>query len=277
MTDEGSSQHCKWLKYSADHHAGQMALHCTCLAGSALFARSTAPLNVSGFLPPCRSDHESYRAMTILKMSQIDQVRQIPLDATLVRQWVQCSDDHAQEIINAVLHEAAHLTAAIACRSCAIDLYIHPRPQHAGAGSISSADLLPEHEAFISIVGLAWECETHPDDPYGGLDDKRRFGNELKSAQEYVHVTEEEMLELARHFVSVDAKSVIYDAAKAILCYLPKNGHLGHAKLKLIRNWLKPRIPTYDTLKANAAKRSMVNVSPLTPRSAIAKLGVCPH
>lgn len=181
--------------------------------------------------------------MPKLSVNALDRIHNIPLTIELVREHYSrpMTDDEAQDRLDTVQHECAHLVAAIACKASIIslELYAPHVPRSKPAGRVQSPGILLEHEAFMSFAGHAWESKRHNGGAWRAVNDLHegiQYARELGVPQQPIYAA-------ADHFVNVTASQVIRDAAVGAVCLIPQDGMLRHGKLAHLVKWLRPRIP----------------------------------
>ena len=185
--------------------------------------------------------------MPKLSVNALDRITDIPLTIELVREHYSrpMTDDEAQDRLDTVQHECAHLVAAIACRASvtSIELYSPHAPRRKPAGHVHASGRLLEHEAFISFAGHAWEYAQHGGDAsraVNDLNDGIEFARQLDAPYEPIYDT-------ADRFVNVTASKAIRDAAVGVVCLMPQNGMLRRDKLDHLVRWLRARLKhTYN-------------------------------
>ena len=181
--------------------------------------------------------------MPKLSVNDLDRILEVPLTLELVREHYSrpMTDDEAQDRLDTVQHECAHLVAAIACKGAwigSVELYAPHAPRNKPAGRVKSDGVLLEHEAFMSFAGHAWESKQHNSDA-------RRAVNDLKDGMEYARqlgVPYQPIYDAADRFVRITASPVIRDAAVGVLCLMPQDGMLRRGKLLHLVRWLRPQI-----------------------------------
>ena len=180
--------------------------------------------------------------MPKLSVNALDRIRDIPLIIELVREHYSrpMTDDEAQDRLDTVQHECAHLVAAIACKASiiSIELYAPHAPRSKPAGRVQSPGILLEHEAFMSFAGHTWESKRHNGDA-------RRAVNDLNEGIQYARelgVPHQLIYDAAAHFVNMTAAQTIRDAAVGVVCLMPQNRMLRHGKLAHLVKWLRPQI-----------------------------------
>jgi len=189
--------------------------------------------------------------MPKLSVSALDRITDIPLTIELVREQYNrpMTDDEAQDRLDTVQHECAHLVAAIACKGAwiqSVELYAPHVPRRKPAGRVQSPGILLEHEAFMSFAGHAWEFKRHSGDA-------RRAVNDLDEGIQFARergVPHPPIYDAADHFVNVSASKAIRDAAVGVVCLMPKTGMLRDAKLAHLVRWLRPRIQVPEYLSS---------------------------
>ena len=94
----------------------------------------------------------------------------LPLTLDVVRAWKPMSDEDAAHYLRVALHESVHVVACLSVGGCVCDITIRPRRtttcEHGGT---NIAGIQPEHDAFMSYAGFAWE-ELHGDTRWGSED-----------------------------------------------------------------------------------------------------------
>lgn len=180
--------------------------------------------------------------MSKLSVNAFDRITDIPLTIELVRKHYSrpMTDDEAQDRLDTVQHECAHLVAAIACKASIvhIELYAPHVPQGKPAGRVQSPGILLEDEAFMSFAGHAWESKRHDGDA-------RRAANDLEDGIRYAHergVPYQPIYDAADRFVNMIAVQTIRDAAVGVVCLMPQHGMLRYGRLAHLVRWLRPRI-----------------------------------
>ena len=185
--------------------------------------------------------------MPKLSVNALDRIHDIPLTIELVREHYSrpMTDDEAQDRLDTVQHECAHLVAAVACKASiiSIELYAPHAPRSKPAGRVQSPGILLEHEAFMSFAGHAWEIKRHNGDA-------RRAVNDLEEGIQYARergVPYQPIYDAADRFVNVTALKAIRDAAVGVVCLMPQNGMLRRNKLDHLVRWLRARFKhTYN-------------------------------
>ena len=182
--------------------------------------------------------------MPKLSVNALDRIHDIPLTIELVREHYSrpMTDDEAQDRLDTVQHECAHLVAAIACKGAyigSVELYAPPAPRNKPAGRVKSAGVLLEHESFMSFAGHAWEFRRHNGDA-------RRAVNDLEDGVRYARergVPYQPIYDAADRFVNVTASKAIRAAAVGVVCLMPQNGMLRRDKLDHLVRWLRQKCP----------------------------------
>lgn len=154
----------------------------------------------------------------------------VPLE-TLARDGRNLSDAQVMERISIATHEAAHLLAAVWCRSSVVGVTIKPR--YGVAGRFASSERLPDETAFIALVGVAWE-EAHGDIALAAQDQR---DGESYAAEAGVPV--ELLMDEARRFVA-SCEELIRYAAAGVLALAPKSGTLEGRALAALIDWFRP-------------------------------------
>ena len=180
--------------------------------------------------------------MPKLSVNDLDRIHDIPLTIELVREHYSrpMTDDEAQDRLDTVQHECAHLVAAIACKGAyigSIQIYAPHVPRRKPAGRVESCGDLLQHEAFMSFAGHAWESKLHNGDA-------RRAANDLNEGIQYARelgVPHQPIYAAADHFVNVTASKVIRNAAVGVVCLMPQHGMLRYCKLFHLVSWLRVR------------------------------------
>lgn len=181
--------------------------------------------------------------MPKLSVNNLDRITDIPLTIELVREHYSrpMTDDEAQDRLDTVQHECAHLVAAIACKGAYIgnvQIYAPHVPRRKPAGRVESCGDLLEHEAFMSFAGYSWEFKRHDGDA-------RRADNDLEDGIRYARelgVPYQPIYDAADRFVNVAASQTIRDAAVGVVCLIPRDGMLRKGKLDHLVKWLRPQI-----------------------------------
>ena len=181
--------------------------------------------------------------MPKLSVNALDRITDIPLTIELVREHYSrpMTDDEAQDRLDTVQHECAHLVAAIACNGAyigSVQIYSPHVPRRKPAGRVESCGDLLEHEAFMSFAGHAWEAKRHNGDT-------RRAVSDLEDGIRYARergVPHQPIYAAADRFVNVDAIKTIRDAAAGVVCLMPQNGMLRHDKLAHLVKWLRLQV-----------------------------------
>ena len=180
--------------------------------------------------------------MPKLSINDLDRILDMPLNLELMREHYSrpMTDDEAQDRLDTVQHECAHLVAAITCRASvtSIELYAPHAPRRKPAGHVHASGRLLEHEAFISFAGHAWEYARH-----GG--DASRAVNDLTDGIEFARqlgALYQPIYDAADRFVNVTASKVIRDAAVGVVCLMPQNGMLRRDKLDHLVRWVRTQI-----------------------------------
>ena len=172
----------------------------------------------------------------------------LPLTLEVARTWKPMSDEDAAHYLRVALHESAHVMACLSVGGCVCDITIRPRRTTTDEyGGANIAGKLPEHDAFMSFAGYAWE-ELHGDTGWGSDDrtvgkqsDPENWERNLADARQYV----------------VKADTAIRYGAAAILQAMPVNGLLEGKKLQKLLHWLKPY--------ASSAPRRVFCLTPFLP------------
>lgn len=192
--------------------------------------------------------------MPKLSVNALDRIHDMPLNIALVREHYSrpMTDDEAQDRLDTVQHECAHLVAAIACNGAyigSVQIYAPHVPRRKPAGRVESCGDLLEHEAFMSFAGHAWEAKRHNGDT-------RRAVSDLEDGIRYARergVPHQPIYDAAHHFVNITASQVIRDAAVGVVCLIPQDGMLRHGKLAHLVKWLHPQILVSDVLTISKA------------------------
>jgi hypothetical protein len=195
------------------------------------------------------NNHQLKANMPKLSVNDLDRILDIPLTIELVREHYSrpMTDDEAQDRLDTVQHECAHLVAAIACKGASItgvELYAPHAPRRKPAGRVQSLGCLLEHEAFMSFAGHAWELKKHNGDA-------RRAANDREEGIEYARqrcVPYQPIYDAADRFVNVTAIQAIRDASVGVVCLMPQNGMLKNGKLAHLVRWLRPQIQVPEYL-----------------------------
>jgi hypothetical protein len=197
--------------------------------------------------------------MSKLSTNELDRIPGIPLTLELARGGREMPDDAAKDRMQTAKHEAAHLVAAIACKSSIIAIELEPykKSRPGTAGLANTVELLEWHTAWVYFAGAAWEkyngdIERANDDLAGGIQAAIAAGT----------VPFDLFCDVAE-FVEMDAEQVIGYAAVGILLLMPKNGILEGRKLAALVSWLKPHIPVLVPPKENLLREACV--LPLKP------------
>lgn len=182
--------------------------------------------------------------------TQVPDIIDLPLD-DLARRDSHISDADVAMRVRTALHESAHLVAAAYCRAYVYRVEINSAvcAKRAGEyGGVSALGILPGDEAFIALVGLAWE-ELHGDVADAACDrrDGRQFADEADESFE-------DLLNEARQFAR-DAEELIRCMAAAILALVPKSGALKNRTLSGLLRWVRPEDPALYRGPTNAAKK----------------------
>lgn len=182
--------------------------------------------------------------MPKLSVNNLDRIHDIPLTIELLREHYSrpMTDDEAQDRLDTVQHECAHLVAAIACKGAyigSVQIYAPHIPRRKPAGRVESCGDLLEHEAFMSFAGHALELKRHNGDA-------RRAVSDLEDGIRYARergVPHQPIYDAAERFVNVTATNVIRDAAVGVVCLMPNTGLLRGCKLAHLVKWLRRRTP----------------------------------
>lgn len=181
--------------------------------------------------------------MPKLSINDLDRILDIPLNLDLVREHYRrpMTDDEAQDRLDTVQHECAHLVAAIACNAGigSVQLYAPFASRRRPAGRVESFSHLPEREAFMSFAGHAWEFRRHNGDA-------RRAADDLDTGIYYARVRGvpyQPIYNAADRFVNVTASKAIRDAAVGVICLMPQHGMLRRDKLDHLVRWLREKCP----------------------------------
>ncbi|MHB8949836.1 MAG: hypothetical protein ACYC4S_12330 [Rhodoferax sp.] len=157
------------------------------------------------------------------------------------------TEEQTNERFMTATHEAAHLVGATAChRSAIVAVTIAKTNRRDGRqGTFESSEFWPDHEAFVSLVGYAWE-EQHGDVKFAAGDYHKGFNPR--------HVY---MLDHARAFVKTHALLIV-EVAAAILLLIPKHGRLDGKPLaglvaQLRETWVTPYVSGYVNGKLDHA------------------------
>jgi len=184
--------------------------------------------------------------MTILTVSNLDKIPTIALTPTLAQTGRDITDDHATDMMEIALHEAAHLIAAISARGCIhyVQICQTLKPKRYPAGSVGSAQDLPAEDAFVTFAGVAqeWLIVTNNPSHEGSYD--RSHADQLQGVEESreADINPLVVLRAAQKFVA-DCDSVITYAAVGLLCLMTTTGRLDGRRLRHFLNWLKPQVP----------------------------------
>ena len=155
----------------------------------------------------------------------------LPLTLDVARAWKPMSDEDAAHYLGVASHESAHVMACLSVGGCISSVIIRPRKTDTGEyGGANIAGVLPQHDAFMSFAGYAWE-ELHGD--------TRRGSEDLISGKHSDPQNWERNLADARRYV-VKADTAIRYGAAGILQAMPVNGLLEGKKLQKLMQWLKP-------------------------------------
>ena len=206
--------------------------------------------------------------MPKLSVNDLDRILDIPLTLELVREHYSrpMTDDEAQDRLDTVQHECAHLVAAIACKGAwigSIELYSPHAPRRKPAGRVQSLGCLLEHEAFMSFAGYAWEFKRHNGDA-------RRAANDLADGIQYARelgVPYQPIDDAVNHFVNVTASKAIRDAAVGVVCLMPQHGMLRYGNLAHLVRWLRSQIQVPEYLMGpnqNGVKGAIYSHWPMT-------------
>jgi hypothetical protein len=192
--------------------------------------------------------------MSKLSTNELDRIPYVPLTLELARGGREMSDEAAKDRMQTAMHEAAHLVAAIACKSTIIDIELEPykKSRPGTAGRANTVELLEWHTAWVYFAGAAWEkyngdIERANDDLTGGIQAAIAAGT----------VPFDLFCEVAE-FVEMDAEQVIGYAAVGILMLMPKNGKLERKKLAALVSWLKPYVPALLPPRKNLVHEARV-------------------
>lgn len=152
----------------------------------------------------------------------------------------QLSQDQLCDRLMTACHEAAHLVASAACaKSCPLSLTLKTKSEKLGTyGSWNSEEYWPDHEAFVYLVGYAWEDQNGKGHQRARTDYERGY----KPTRAY-------MLDDARAFVK-EHRLVIIRTGITVLDLIPKHGRLDGKKLHALfdhvrKEWVTPYISGY--------------------------------
>jgi hypothetical protein len=184
--------------------------------------------------------------MTILSIKDLDKIVETELTPALAQIGRNITDDHAVDMMEIALHEAAHLIAAISARGCVTGVQICQtlKPKRYPAGSVGSAQCLPVEDAFVTFAGVAQEWLIVANNPNHECSYDRSHADQVQGVEESreADVNPLVVLRAAQQFVA-DCDSAITHAHNPIGIFgsweqhIPKGLSVDNLALRALKRW----------------------------------------
>lgn len=221
--------------------------------------------------------------MPQISITTLEKIKSTPLTPELARNGRDITLEHAHDMMEVALHEAAHLVAAISAKGYIsyVQICQTEKSKRYPAGSVQSAQILPSEDAFVSFAGVAqeWRIMSNKGDQGDQIDrslpDQIQGVNESREAD----LNPLSILSAAQRFVA-DCEQVITYATVGILRLMTTKGRLEKARLNHLLKWLKPQVPPISKyLNAGALRHGVWNHDDLDDQRAywLNQVQLCKH